>query len=398
MSTPFEVRIPQSRLDAVMERVRSYRPFPVITDDLPVTPALLGAFVSYWSGGFDWRQQERRLNDVPQYLAEIDGERLHFVHVRSGAAAGRAVVLIHGWPNTYQQFLPIVDQLAHPERFGGSKEDGVDVIVPSLPGYGFSDMPRQPMGPRAMADRLNALMIDELGYESYFVHGGDFGAMIGEQMALRHPERVLGLHTHHCFYRTPGSPFGSGQPGSDNPTPAEVEWAASEKASFDREFQYFALQASDPLTISYAMMDSPVGQAAWLLDKFLLWSDVAANTGDLPFDRDKALTEIMIYSLTDTFYSAAVMYRAVAIEGPMTLAEGQRIEAYVGFAAFADPHCPPPPAEFIRKSHNLVRYSEMSAGGHFPALEQPALLTQDLQGFIAEVGGRTGAPARKVRR
>jgi microsomal epoxide hydrolase len=203
-------------------------------------------------------------------------------------------------------------------------------------------------------------------------------------MALQDPDAVKGIHLNLCFYRGPESPFGSGLAG-DTATAAEVAWAKSEASAFGSEFQYFLLQANDPVTVSYAMMDSPVGQAAWLLDKFLLWADRGLTPANNRFDRRRAITEIMIFLVTDSFYPATTIYQAVGAEGPITLDVQQRVEVPVGFSAFPDRHCPPPPAELIRRSHNLVRYTEMPMGGHFPALEVPDLLTKDVASFIRQV-------------
>jgi microsomal epoxide hydrolase len=205
-------------------------------------------------------------------------------------------------------------------------------------------------------------------------------------MALRFPREVEGLHLNLCFYRLPQAPFGSGLTGSDSPNGEEIAWAESEKKAFEREFQYFLLQAHDPLTLSYGLMDSPVGQAAWILDKFLLWMDRRGKEPGALFDRERALTEIMIYLVTDSFYNATSLYQAIVLEGDISLPSGERITVPVAFAAFPDPHCPPPPRSVVERSHNVVRWTDMPRGGHFPPLEEPMLLADDIAEFARSIG------------
>ncbi|MEV5546437.1 epoxide hydrolase family protein [Streptomyces sp. NPDC052309] len=381
--TPFKIRVPQAKLDRIMERVRSYEWFeaPNGDSDFGIPPHYMRDLVDYWANTYDWRKQERDLNRLPQYRVEIDGDPIHYIHEPGSGRNPAPLILLHGWPVTHQAFARMVEKLAHPERFGGDPEDGFDVVVPSMPGFGFSDRLIRPLGPRATADRLHLLMTKVLGYEHYVVHGGDWGGLVAEWMGVRHPQHVEGIHLNLAFYRHAGAAFGSGQTGTGQATAAELDWARSEQAAFEREFAYFQLQAGDPLTVSYAMMDSPVGQAAWILDKLLLWADHRGRDLKDLFSFDTVLTEVMIYLVTGTFYTAATIYRAIGEEGPITFGAGERIEVPVGFAAFPDPHCPPPPRELVEKSRHIVHWTDMPRGGHFPSLEEPDLLTQDLRQF-----------------
>ncbi|PZG06579.1 epoxide hydrolase [Nonomuraea aridisoli] len=383
LSVPFEIAVPQAKLDRIMQRVRSYEWFdaPAGGSDVGVPPGYMRDLCEYWTHTYDWREHEHELNRYPQFRVEIGGDRIHYIHERGSGRKPSPLILLHGWPVTHAAFARMVEQLAHPERFGGDPDDGFDVVVPSMPGFGFSDRLSRPLGPRATADRLDLLMTEVLGYEDYVIHGGDWGGLVAEWMGLRHGRHVTGIHLNLAFYRHDGAAFGSGQTGPGPATPAELAWAESERAAFEREFAYFRLQADDPLTVSYAIMDSPVGQAAWMVDKLLLWADRRDRDLKDLFNMDTALTEVMIYLVTGTFYTAATIYRAISQEGPITFDPGQRIEVPVGFAAFPDPHCPPPPREFVEKSRTVVQWTDMPRGGHFPSLEEPALLLEDLRQF-----------------
>lgn len=380
---PFRIDIPQDKLDRILDRVSTYQWFPV-PDGVAangVDPDFLKRLTQYWTTGYDWRRQEAQLNRYPQRTAEVEGHTIHFVHEHSAAPEPRLLVLLHGWPYTYAGLLPIAERLAHPERFGGSIEDGFDVVVPSLPGFGFSRPLAQPLGPRATADLMDELLTDVLGYDTYILHGGDWGAIVADWMAFRHPEHVAGLHLNLAFTRHDGGGFGTGETGPGPSTPDEQMWAASEKAVFEREFAYFQLQAFDPVTLSYALMDSPVGLAAWVIDKFLHWADTRDHNPETLFDWDLLLTEVMLYLVTDSFLDATALYTAIVQEGPTTLPPGQRIDVPTGFAAFPDPHCPPPPRSIVDRSHRVVHWTDMPAGGHFPALEQPDAVASDIIDF-----------------
>jgi pimeloyl-ACP methyl ester carboxylesterase len=380
---PFVVDVPQAKIDAIVDRVRAYRWFdaPRGEAQFGVSTDFMQRLAFHWTNRYDWRKHESELNRYPQFQVDIDDNTVHYIHERGSGSASKPLVLLHGWPYTHAGFLPLIDRLAHPERFGGRAEDGVDVVVPSLPGFGFSNRLARPLGPRATADLLNSLMTDVLGYEQYLLHGGDWGAIVADWTAVRHRDQVLGLHLNLGFTRHDGAAFGSGETGPGPSTLCERAWASAEMDAVEREFAYFQLQASDPLTISYALMDSPVGLAAWVIEKFLHWSDSRTHGPEQVFSMDSLITEVMLYLITDSFYTATTLYRAIVDEGPTTLPPGERIDTPTSFAAFPDPHCPPPPRSILERSHNIVHWTDMPRGGHFPAMEVPELILGDLQRF-----------------
>jgi pimeloyl-ACP methyl ester carboxylesterase len=256
-------------------------------------------------------------------------------------------------------------------------------MMPSMPGFAFSDQLARQLGPRATADLVNGLLTEVLGYDQYLLHGGDWGAIVADWTAIRHPNHVAGLHLNLGFTRHDGAAFGSGETGPGTATPDEHEWASAEKAAVESEFAYFQLQASDPLTVSYALTDSPVGLAAWIVDKFLLWADSRIQARESVFDFDTLLTEVMLYLVTDTFYTATRCTRRSSKKGrppcPRANSSKSRRTSPPSPTRTAHLHS----AASSKRSHNIVAWTDMPRGGHFPALEEPRLLVGDLRQFVA---------------
>ncbi len=303
---PFKVEVPQEKLGWVRRRVEEY-PWQTLDDldDWRFGPPVgyMRRVAEYWLSSFDWRVAERELNRFPQFRAEVeDGLVLHFVHERGSGTDPDAVVLIHGWPSSPYDFWEMIEPLAHPERFGGDPEEGLDVVVPSLPGYAWSDKP--PGGPQARrheAAQIHELMASVLGYERYFAGGGDFGAMVSAWMAVDRPESVRGIHIYAPNVRPAGGGFFETNPPEDF-TREEREYLLWEMGYLQARLSYAQVQGSSPQTIAYAQMDSPIGQAAWLIEKFQRWTDESG--GRLPdevFGMDRLLTAVMVYLVSDSF-------------------------------------------------------------------------------------------------
>ena len=302
----------------------------------------------------------------------MDGERLHCVlydRQGPGAVADFPLLLLHGWPGSFHEFGRAAERL----RAGTSENPGFNLVVPSLPGFAFSDAPRNPgVNPGVIAERLHTLM-SQLGYDRYGVQGGDWGAVIGTQMALRHPDALVGLHLN----------FIPGQ----LPPPDGVEPSAEEQAyqEFRAHFQatetgYSAIQLTRPQSLAYAQQDSPVGWLAWMLEKYWAWSDHGENLWDT-FTRDDVLTTAMLYWLPGRVLSAARIYYETLNATPGSLMGG-RVDTPTGYAHFpAEPWGPP--REVAERSYNLVHYAEPTRGGHFPALEQPEIWSEEVSGFFA---------------
>ena len=339
------------------------------TDD-----GVLRDLVRYWRTEFDWFEAQERLNRHAHLrgpLGDPEGE-LHCVLFAPGPEAREVapfpLLLLHGWPGSFIELLPAAELLAR----GGEGVPAFEVVVPSLPGYGFSDAPPAPgMHPGRIAERMHALM-RVLGYERYGVQGGDWGAIVAGRLAEARPDAVAGLHLNFP------PPFPVIDP-ADVP-PEEVAWQEELDGWRTREAAYSTLQATKPQTLAYALNDSPVGLLAWIVEKFHAWSD---HGGDLweTFDRDDVLTNVTLYWLTGKALSAARTYHEARREEPPYEPRG-RIEAPTAFARFpAEPWAPP--REGMERAFNLVRWTEPPRGGHFAALEQPRLFAADVAAFFA---------------
>lgn len=382
---PYAIDVPQPTLERIARRVREYDwPVPAAPDGwgLGVSGSFLKGLCDYWASGYDWREQERSLNAHPHFRAKIDGHDLHFVHERGSGGRPQPLLLLHGWPGSFFEFMHLVGPLAHPERYGGHADDGFDVVVASLPGFGFSGTPAVPVGPRRIAALMNGLMTDALGYDRYVVQGGDWGCHVAAWLGLDHPPACKAIHVNMVEVRPHGWEFGTGRLGPGPTTDAERDFVERERETFaGGDGAYFALQATRPDTLSAAMCDSPVGLAAWLVDKFYLWSDKADRPFERVFTPDQLLTNVMLYAATGTFFSAARIYAGFRAEGSATLPAGERVRVPVGVAAFPDPFEPPPPRSLVERGYNVTRWTDMPRGGHFAALEQPELFLDDLRAF-----------------
>lgn len=374
MPERFEISIPDARLSAIHDRVRAYD-----WDRLPnaggweagVCKSDLRRLINYWIERFDWRAVERRLNGLSQYLADIEGERIHFVHER-GDGSKPPLLLLHGWPGSFIEFEALVAPLV---------ADGHDVVVPSLPGFAFSRPITGIIGPRRAGEILHALMGQLFGNARYLVQGGDWGAHIGSWMAYLFPEALLGLHSNMV------SIFAEDARPS---TPADTELVSRRDVIIERETGYNHEQETRPQTLGALLSDSPVGTAAWIVEKFGVWSDLPRRSDGGPdlwarFTEDQLLTNIMLYVGPSSEVTATWIYRGKRLEQSSVFPAGTRVKVPLGIAAFPDPVFLPTPRSFAEQTYDVVHYNVMPAGGHFAAFEEPGLMLKDLRAFIATV-------------
>lgn len=372
MAEPFKIAVSDERLKAIRERLVGYD-----WDQLPdaggwtagIGKADLRRLVDYWTTEFDWRSVEERLNRLPHYTAEIEGERLHFIHV-SGDGTKPPLLLLHGWPGSFIEFEALIEPLV---------ADGHDVVVPSLPGFAFSSPLGSVVGPRRIAQRLHKLMVSLFGDARYFIQGGDWGASVSCWMAYQQPDAVRGIHINMVNVTATGA---------EPTTPEELDWFSRRAAVFAWELAYNDEQETRPQTLGVAVADSPVGAAGWIVEKFGNWSDLPKRADGSPdlwarYSEEQLLTDVMLYVATSTVVTASWIYHGKRLEGSQYLPAGTRVEVPTGIAAFPDPVFLPPPRSYAEKSYNVVHWTEMPAGGHFAALEQPDLLLGDLRTFIA---------------
>jgi microsomal epoxide hydrolase len=372
---PFRIDVPDQTLDRIRTRVAEY-PWHEMPDDggwaYGTNLDYMKEFCTYWVDEFDWRKHEAQINHFPHYMAEVDGIDLHFIHEKGSGPASMPLIISHGWPGSVVEFLDIIEPLAHPERFGGSADDAFDIIAPSLPGFGFSGRPPRPIGPRKMAGLFDTLMTDVLGYDSYLAQGGDWGGAISSWLGYDHAPTCRAIHINIMTMRHPDGPKG----------PEEEAWAVEFEREQMMEDGYRTQQATKPQTLSYAMMDSPVGVAAWLIEKFNSWSDTDGDDIESVHSKDSLLTNIMVYLVTGSFNSASWIYYGRREEGGRLLSpEGKRVEVPTAVALFPAELLSWPPRSYVERVYNISRWTEMPRGGHFAALEQPDLLVEDIRAF-----------------
>lgn len=372
---PFNLNVPTETIDHIHQRVADF-PWHEMPDDggweYGTNLDYMKELCAYWVDEFDWIKQEAELNQLSHFKAPVDGIDLHFIHEKGSGSNPKPLVLSHGWPGSVVEFTDFIDLLAHPEKHGGNAEDAFDVVAPSLPGFGFSGRPPRPYGPRKMAEVFNTLMTDTLGYQSYIAQGGDWGGAISSWLGYDHAPACRAIHINVLTMRHKDGPQG----------PEEQAWAA--KFDHDQIMQngYRTQQATKPQTLSYAMMDSPVGVAAWIVEKMHGWSDTNGDDVESVYTKDQLLTNIMVYIVTKTFNTASWIYFGRREEGGRILSpEGKRVEVPTGCAVFPKEMLNWAPRSYAERIYNITQWTEMPRGGHFAAMEQPDLLIEDIRKF-----------------
>jgi microsomal epoxide hydrolase len=374
---PFRIDVPASVLEDLAQRLARARWPGAPADagwDYGIEPGYFRRLVEYWRTGYDWRGVEARLNRLPQFIASVGGYRVHLVYERGSGPDPLPLVLTHGWPGSFVEFEAVVGPLAHPERFGGRLEDAFDVIVPSLPGYGWSSAPATPISTRDIARIWDELMTSTFGYGRYVAQGGDWGGLVTSWLGVDAPSHVAAIHLNIMGLR----PY-LGE-GSAPLSPEEEAWVARTRARLARETGYQAIQGTKPQTLAYALTDSPVGLAAWVAEKFHGWS-VPGPDGP-PFTMEQILTDVMIYWLTGSAGTASWLYTAARRLDGMRLARGEFVGVPTAFVACAHDLFPAPPDSWVRRAYHCVRRTDLAVGGHFLAYERPAEFVEDVRAFF----------------
>ena len=367
--TPFRIQASDDALDELHRRLRATRwPEAECVDDWSqgVPLAYVQEVCAYWAEKYDWRERERRLNAFPQFRTEIEGLGIHFYHVRSKHADALPIVITHGWPGSVVEFQKVIGPLSDPTAHGGSAADAFHVVCPSLPGYGFSDKPRaKGTGVERIADLWNLLML-RLGYPRYVAQGGDWGALVTTQIGMRQAKNCAAIHLN--------MPIVSPDPATmDDLTPTEQSALAGMAHYGEWDSGYSKEQSTRPQTIGYGIVDSPAGQAAWILEKFWSWMDCDGHPENV-LTRDELLDNVMLYWLPATGASSARLYWE-SFRTP-NLSE---VPVPTGCSIF--------PKEIFRSSRrwaekrftNLIHWNELEKGGHFAAFEQPETFVNELR-------------------
>jgi epoxide hydrolase len=371
---PYRIAIPQADLDELRDRLGRTR-WP---DELPdvgwaygVPLDYLKGLVEYWRTGYDWRAHEARLNEFAQFTTTIDGQNIHFLHVRSPEPNALPLIVTHGWPGSIVEFMKIIGPLTDPRNHGGDPADAFHVVAPSLPGFGLSGPTHETGWNTDRVARAWVELMDRLGYYRYGAQGGDTGALVSPQLGRIDAEHIVGVHVNNLLT------FPSGKPDQmKDLTDADQQRLQLMQRWQNQMSGYAILQSTRPQTLAYALADSPAGQLAWIVEKFKEWTDPAAGLPEQAVDRDQMLTNISLYWLTDTAGSSARLY----YEGAQAWGQiPERSDVPTGVAVF-------PMDITIRniaeREHNIVHWSEFDRGGHFAAMEAPDLLTADVRDFF----------------
>ncbi|QND63197.1 epoxide hydrolase [Mesorhizobium loti] len=377
---PFTIEIAQPEIDDLNKRISNWRE----PDQLQGIGWAQGTeheelrrLMQHWCTGFDWRKQEAAWNIHPHYQTDIGGQTIHFIHARAAVATGRTVILTHGWPGSVFEFHRLIPLLTDPLSHGGRREDAFNVVVPSIPGYGFSSRPSRPgLNLFTIAD-LWAELMSRLGYKRYLAQGGDLGASVSTCLAHAHPDSLAGVHLN--FIPGSFSPPHDASPAGDL-TPEERTFLKRKAGWADLDGAYAHIQATRPQTLAYGLTDSPVGLAAWMIEKFRDWSDCDGDLANAAFARDDMLANISLYWFTRTIASSMRLYWETRAR-PLAFAPGTTIHVPLAVALFPK-ELPMPPRSWVGRVFKDIRqWTAMPRGGHFAALEQPALLAQDLRAF-----------------
>lgn len=392
---PFEVHVPHRVIDDLQLRLRKTRwsqlgagaePGPMGESDWGrgTSPAYLRDLVAYWLDGYSWDAAAAKLNMYPQFIARVDGSEVHFVHALGGGDGALPILLLHGWPDSFYRFHRVIPILTHPavSRFGA--HDSFDVVVPSLPGFAFTPAlaPNGDPVNRQSAKLLWRLMTEVLGYRRFVVAGGDGGSVVAQVLAIDHPESVMGIHlTDIGWHATQTDP--------NTVTGAERRYLEEAKKRFASDSAYALVQMSEPRSIAAALNDSPAGLASWIADRFYAWKDPDVPDGITP---DDLLTNVMIYWVTHTIGSSMYNYYAEAQHPSLTPED--RVDVPVAVTLFPKDGAGRVPRSFAERTLRVVRWTEMSQGGHFAALEVPERYAHDVIEFCRPFRTATAPSAR----
>jgi pimeloyl-ACP methyl ester carboxylesterase len=385
MPEPFQIHVSRDVLHDLKARLRNTR-WP---DQLAGTTWEYGTHThylrdlcDYWANTFDWRAQERRLNALHNFRAEVDGLAIHFVHEKGRGPNPIPLLLLHGWPSTFVQFEKIIPLLTDPAAHGAPNAPSFDVVAPSLPGYGFSDIPTaRGFAIRAMAECFTRLMTETLGYKRFALRGSDIGGSITQQLALAHPELVIGAHLTGLLR---GVPLQGPEPQSDVEQQFHrdlAQWEATEIA-------YARMHGSKPQTLAVGLNDSPAGLAAWIVEKFRTWGDTSGDV-ESRFSKEELLTNLTIYWATGTIASSVRLYyefaREKRLQGRVSVPTAQLISMH---------DMVPPPREICERFYNVVRWTQTAIGGHFLEWEEPQLVASDMRAFFASLPAESAQSPR----
>ena len=376
----FRIAVPDAILADLRERLARTR-FPDEIADTGWTYgtdlAYLKNLVGYWRDHYDWRGHEAALNAFPQFRARVRDLGIHFIHVRGTGPKPFPLVITHGWPGSVAEFAKIIGPLTDPAAHGGDPADAFDVVCPSMPGYGFSDHACTPGMDAEKIATYWADLMRGLGYDRFGAQGGDWGSMVSTYLGANHPDLVAGIHLNMvvAFPPDPANPL-------DGLTQEEVVDMMPMQAFLQEETGYQRIQGTKPQTLGYALNDSPAGLAAWIVEKFRTWSDCDGDV-ERRFSKDELLTNVMLYWVPEAATSSARLYYEMMHAGKFP-PQGFRVTVPTGCAIFPK-ELFKPPRGWVEKLYHVTRWTRFASGGHFAAMEEPALLVDDVRAFFRDL-------------
>lgn len=374
MIKKIEIQLAQSHLDILKSKLKLTR-WP---DEIEGSGWTYGASLSYmqelaeyWINYFDWRKTEREINQYGNFIAQIDGYKIHFLHIKGKGEKSIPLIITHGWPSSFLEMLKLIPLLT------GDEKMSFDLVIPSMLGYGFSQKITRPgCNVSFMADLWHKLMT-ELGYDKYGVQGGDFGAGVSTAISMKYPEHVTGMHLNYI----PGN-YVPVLEDKEEFTKEENDYLDSEEEWYSREGGYSLEQNTKPLTLAYGLNDSPMGLCAWIIEKMYGWSEPKGYIGYV-FTKDELLSNVTLYWVTETIHSSIRLYNENS-KNPLITGKDTYINVPTAIARFRYEE-PFPPRKFIERGYNIRQWSEFAEGGHFPALEKPELLAADIISFFSKI-------------
>jgi pimeloyl-ACP methyl ester carboxylesterase len=389
----FTIHVPAEVLSDLQQRLKNTRWSYQIEGthwDAGTDAAYLKDLMQYWQTGYDWRKHEQALNGFSNFKSIVDGIGIHFIHERGKGPHPFPLILTHGYPDSFYRFVKLIPMLTDPQSYGGRAEDAFDVVVPDLPGFGFSDKPAQHGAIFKVNDLWARLMSGVLGYPRFGAHGGDWGSTVTEQLARSHPNSVAAIHLTDV-------PFGHLlQKKPDDASPAEKKFFEHNEKWLPKEGSYATIQSTKPQSLAQGLNDSPAGLAAWIIEKFRAWSDCGGDI-ESRFSKDELLTQLTIYWATQSIGTSFLPYYDYANAGALTwMQEG--VKKWIGSskvpAAFAlfPKDISQPPREWAQRFFNVQRWTEMPRGGHFAALEEPHKLAEDIRAWFRRFREDNEAP------
>ena len=370
----YQTKIPDSVLNDLHVRLKHAR-WPDVNENpgwsYGTDLLYIKELVDYWLNGFDWRKTENEINNFPNFIAEIDGYKIHFLHIKGKGKKSIPLILTHGWPDSFMGMMKLIPLLT------GDFELSFDLVIPSLLGYGFSQKEVTPKPGIQLMGELWGKLMKELDYEKFGAHGGDFGSGVSTSLALQYPYNVIGLHLNNIegYYR----PYISREVEL---SVEEIRFEKESEAWYDSEGAYSHQQRAKPITLAYGLNDSPVGLCAWIIEKFFAWSDCKGDIENI-FTKDELLSNVTLYWVTETIQSSIQLY-GESRKTPLHFTKDEFVKVPVGISRFPfdDPF---PPKKYIERGYNIHHWTEMPVGGHFAAMEQPNLLAQDIKKFFSSI-------------